>query len=400
MRRILIYKIWSWVLCLSFVTAYSQTKNGGAELTDDIHKSLLLPPVTALDVISAEEFAAFKSLVERRKSSHDLGLDIYKDYQSFFTRVQPKLASINERSFAWNVKTTQLKLDSASLSGENKFPASNQEYLGIEGKINTLLLEYDKLVKSHNLALAAYNKGLVNYNKGDFQAAIHDFRFTYTKELLRDHSSFYLALCFYQVFNYQEGARYHKMAEYSDAPKYYLNYYAGLNLHKMGQFDKAITYLNKCIDSDLKFYLPYYFVGSCYNQLTRYEESIMYFKKALELYPKDLGSIHLMVYSYVAMLAFDEAKKEVEKAFKLFPNHPHVWYLSGYVKYKNSEFESAIEDCKKSMALNPKDSENIMILGLAYFFNNNKAEYCSYIQRSAQMNNTTAKLFLQAHPCP
>lgn len=107
----------------------------------------------------------------------------------------------------------------------------------------------------------------------------------------------------------------------------------GVIYGKSGQYQKAISYLVKAIELNLRYAMAYYNRGNAYLKLGQYNQAISDYTRAIELDPKYALAYYNRGITYAYLGKFEEAKKDLLKAVELNPA------LKAFVKEVSDHFK-------------------------------------------------------------
>jgi serine/threonine protein kinase/tetratricopeptide (TPR) repeat protein len=151
---------------------------------------------------------------------------------------------------------------------------------------------------------------------------------------------------------------------------------AALNVREKEKFLEAERLLKQAVERDPGFFLAYYRLARTHDRLyilgidhtqRRLDLADAAIRNAMRLRP-DAGEGHLALaaHLYSGYRDYVRAREELDVAARLLPNEPLVFELTGYIDRRQGRWEDCISNLKRALALDPRNSNLLVQIALAY----------------------------------
>ena len=151
---------------------------------------------------------------------------------------------------------------------------------------------------------------------------------------------------------------------------------AALNVREKEKYLEAERLLQQAVERDPGFFLAYYRLARTHDRLyilgidhtqRRLDLAAAAISTAMRLRP-DAGEGHLALaaHLYSGYRDYDSARRELAIASRALPNEPLVFELTGYIDRRQGRWEDCISNLKRALALDPRNSNLLVQISLAY----------------------------------
>uniref|UniRef100_UPI004047F824 tetratricopeptide repeat protein n=1 Tax=Mariniflexile sp. TaxID=1979402 RepID=UPI004047F824 len=232
---------------------------------------------------------------------------------------------------------------------------------------------YDKIARSY-VAIGNFDEALKNY-KASIEVKPHDalLKYDYARLLLSVKKYKEASILFNDLIH----------VDYNN-PNYHFQ--LGLVLEKL-EDDSAINRFISAYNLDQTHQKAIYKIALYYLQNKKYKLVDKYTNTGLESYPNNVELINLKAQNFLWQEEFESSVIWFEKLLELGESNQFIYESLCFCYAKMFKYNKAIENGLNALKSEPKNVNNLYILGNLYYENNDFVNAEKYIKRSLELKD-------------